>query len=429
MKKWARNIASGLVISLLGASLLAGCGSKSNEPNSNAGSNGNEGSGKAEQVEIEFFSNKAENINTYKSLISEFEQKNPNIKVKFQAPPEPDTVLKVRISTNDVPDVMSMGGSAHYREFVATGVLQNYIGDALLENVHPAYIEMIGKILGDKNDGTYGIPYAANANGIIYNKEKLDSLGISPPKTWDEFVQALDKAKAANEIPIYFTLKDPWTGMVALNSIAANLQGDNFAEEKNQGKASFNERYSEVADKMIKLIDYGHNDNFGVGYSDGNTAFAKGNGVFYIQGVWAIPDILKANPDIQLGVSAFPATNDSAANKLVSGVDILLTTAKDTKHPEEARKFIEFLLEKDNAQRYINEQTAFSTLKDIYQESPIMAGFKENFENGSITSFPDHYYPNGMKPENIVQEVFMKKDKQKFLETMDKEWDKILKRQ
>ncbi|WP_410513856.1 extracellular solute-binding protein [Paenibacillus sp. BR2-3] len=420
MNKSVKRVASGLLITLLGASLLSGCGSKSDEGGSSDGN---------KKVEIEFFSNKTENINTYKSLIAEFEKENPDIKINFQSPPEADTVLKVRISKNQIPDVMSMGGSAQYREFVGTAILKDFSDDPLLDNVHPAYIDMIGKILGDKNTGTYGIPYAANANGIIYNKEKLDKLGIQPPKTWDELIQALDKAKAASETPIFFTLKDPWTGMVILNSMAANLQGENFAPDKNAGKTTFKQSYGEIADKMIQLIDYGHKDNFGVGYADGNAAFAKGNGVFYMQGVWAIPDILKANPDAKIGVSAFPATNDPANNKLVSGVDILLTSYKDTKHPEEAQKFIEFLLKKENAQKYIDEQTAFSTLKDVFQNNPIMDGFKTNFENGAITSFPDHYYQNGMKAENIVQEFFMKKDKDKFLDTMDKEWDKVLNRQ
>lgn len=417
MKKSVKRIVSGFAVITLSASLLAGCSSNGEKSSADG------------KTQIEFFSTKSENINTYKSLIAEFEKQNPNITVKLQAPPEADTVLKTRITKNNIPDVMSMGGSARYREFVDTGVLKDFSKDPLLQDVQPAYIEMIGKILGDKNKGTYGIPYAANANGLIYNKERLEKLGIQPPKTWDEFIQALDKAKAAGETPIYFTLKDPWTGMVALNAIAANLQGDDFAADKNAGKATFKENYDEVADKMMKLVDYGHKDNFGVGYADGNTAFAKGNGVFYMQGVWAIPDILKANPNAKIGVIAFPATNDASTNKLVSGVDVLLTSYKDTKHPKEAQKFIEFLLKKENAQKYVNEQVAFSTLKDVYQNDPIMEGFKTNFEKGAITSFTDHYYPTGMKAENIVQEFFMKKDKEKFLDTMDKEWNKVLERQ
>jgi raffinose/stachyose/melibiose transport system substrate-binding protein len=145
----------------------------------------------------------------------------------------------------------------------------------------------------------------------------------------------------------------------------------------------------------------------------------------YIQGNWAIPEILKANPDMELGVFPMPVNNDPAQNKLVSGVDVLLTMSEDTEHEEEAMKFIEFMMSKDTAKRYIDEQKAFSAIQDVFQEDPVFEGIKTNFETGAITSFPDHYYPAGMGAENIVQEFFIEQKKDAFLKKLDKEWEKV----
>lgn len=409
-----KKITSVLAVAALSTSLLAAC---------NAGGDDKEGAdGK---VKLELFSNKVESINTYKELIKKFEAENPNIDIELNAPPEAETVLKTRLTKNDLPDIMSIGGNATYGEIARAGVLKDFTDTDLVGKIQPAYIEMVGKLVGDEKKGVFGIPYATNANAVIYNKTKFEELGVSVPTTWDEFIAIADKAKAAGQPAFYLTLKDAWTAMIPWNSVAANAADPNFASLKSEGKASFKEDYKDVAEKMLKLTEYGQKDIFGKAYGDGNTGFAKGDSVMYLQGNWAIPEIKKANPDIQLGVFAMPVTNDPAKNKLVSGVDVLLTMTEDTKHPEEAMKFIEFMTSEETATTYINEQAAFSAVQNVFQEDPTFEGIKTNFETGAITSFPDHYYPAGMQAANLIQEFLMKKDSNKFLEKMDKEWDKV----
>lgn len=394
----------------LGASLLAGCSSGESEDG---------------KVTLQLFSNKSENINTYKGFIEEFEKANPEINIKLDAPPEAETVLKTLLTKNDMPDLMAIGGNSTYGELAEAGVLNDFSDSELLKTVQPSYIDMVNRLAGPDTKGTFGLPYATNANAVIYNKAKFEELGLEVPTTWDEFIATLEKVKAAGEIPIYLTLKDAWTGMISWNSLAANIAGEDFAENKNNGDASFVQSYSEVADKMLTLTKYGHKDNMGVAYGDGNNAFASGKGVFYLQGNWAIPEIQKAEPSIELGVFPMPVTNDPAKNKLVSGVDVILTMNKDTEHKEEAMKFIEFMMNKETVQKYIDEQKAFSAIQDVYQEDVVFEGIKENFETGELTSFPDHYYPAGIGAENLLQEFLIKKDKEKFLKKMDSEWEKI----
>ncbi|WP_409296847.1 ABC transporter substrate-binding protein [Peribacillus sp. SCS-26] len=404
-----KKVSMSLMAVTMGVGLLAGCGGKDSDG----------------KVTLEMFSNKSENISTYKGLIKEFEKENPDIKIKLDAPPEAETVLKTRLTKNDLPDVMAIGGNAAYGELARAGVLQDFSEDPLLKSVQPSYVDMIGRLVGPDEKGTFGLPYATNANAVIYNKEKFEKLGLKVPKTWDEFVAALDKAKADGEIPIYLTLKDAWTGMISWNSLGANIAGEDFAEKKNKGEASFVKDYDEVADKMMTLTEFGHKNNMGVSYGDGNNAFAGGKGVFYLQGNWAIPEIKKANPDIDLGVFPMPVSNDAAKNKLVSGVDVVLTASEDTEHKKEAEKFLKFMMQKETAKKYIDEQKAFSAIQEVYQEDPVFEGIKDNFESGAITSYPDHYYPAGLGAENLLQDYLIKKDKEKFLKKMDSEWKKI----
>ena len=380
-----------------------------------------------EKVKLELFQNKEEAVGTFDELIARFEEKYPDIDIEQNNVPEFETVLMTRMAKDDLPAIIAMGGTADWGELAKAGYLHDFSNDSCVDLVHKGYFAQLKKRTG--LEGLYGIPYAVNANTVLYNKAKFRELGLSVPKTWDEFIAAAEISKAAGETPFYLTLKDAWTAMVSFNALAANLQGDDFIDKRRTGDTSFQERYVEVAEKMLTILKYGHKDNFGVGYSDGNMAFANGESVMYIQGVWAIGSILKANPDIELGVFAMPVLNDPDKNKLVSGVDTLFAISKDMEYTKEALLFINFLLEPENAQYYIDQEKQFSAVKGVFQKDPVMEGIKVYFETGRVTGFPDHFYLPGMQVPNLVQEFLINGDVDAFLKIMDDEWDKVQQRQ
>jgi raffinose/stachyose/melibiose transport system substrate-binding protein len=264
------------------------------------------------KVKLEFFQNKEEAVGTFDELIARFEAKYPNIDIEQNNAPEFATVLMTRMSINDLPAIIAMGATSDWTELAKAGYLYDFTGDPCADKVHEGYFAQLKKRTG--LDGLHGLPFAVNANTVLYNKAKFRELGLSVPKTWNEFIAAAETCKADGQTPFYLTLKDAWTAMVTFNALAANLQGDDFIDKRRTGDTTFQARYVEVAEKMLTILKYGHGDNFGVGYDDGNMAFAKGESVMYIQGVWAIGSILKANPDIEIGVFAMPVLNDPNKN-------------------------------------------------------------------------------------------------------------------
>ncbi|GKU81849.1 ABC transporter substrate-binding protein [Niallia sp. NCCP-28] len=405
MKKTIALLSAGL----LSLSIFTGC---SKDASSDDG-----------KVKIEFFHYKREAIGSFDELIKKFEKENPNIDIEQKSPPEAETVLKTRIAKRDIPDVIGIGGNSTYKELAKAGVFEDVTKDSNLEKIQPAYIQMLKDV--SEQDKVFAIPYAANAVGVIYNKAIFKELGLEVPKTWDEFIATAEKVKSASKIPFYFTFKDAWTTLPSFNALAANTQGDDFYDLLKEGKVEVDTRYKEAAEKFVQLTELGHKDQFGDAYSDGNTAFANGESAMYLQGVWAIPEIQKANPDIELGVFPFPAVNDTAKNKLVSGVDLQLSISSQTKHAKEAKKFVEFLLEEENAKTYIEEQKAFSAQIGIEQKDAILEGLQTNFDSGALTDFPDHYVPVGVALDKNLQTLAQKKDIDSFLDTLQSEWKKV----
>ncbi len=292
-----------------------------------------------------------------------------------------------------------------------------------MKKVNPQYVQMLNDVTGMQE--VTGVPFALNASGIIYNKAIFEKLGLSVPKTWDELIATAQKAKDAGVIPFYFTYKDDWQSNLPFNDMGGSLVGIDFYKERRENKTTFLAAYQEVAKKQLELLNYGHSDNFGKGYSDGNRAFGNGQAAMYIQGSWAISEIRKVNPDIKLGFFPLPASNDESQTKLTAGVDTLLAISAQTEHPEEAKQFLSFLLEPENSQQYIDQQNLFSAVDGVQQKDDSVSGLLPYFEQGKIVDFVDHYIPSAVQLNPTVQAFLQNKDINGFLNTLDKEWNKV----
>ncbi|AEI40702.1 ABC transporter substrate-binding protein [Paenibacillus mucilaginosus] len=417
-KKAAVFAAAGL---LAAGSILSGCGAGTQAPAASPADK--QGAADGGKVKLQFFQNKPEAKVSFDALIRKFNAANPGIEVTQVNVPDAETVLKVNVAKNEVPDIVGMGATDTFASLSKSGTFQDLSGHEGVKTVQPAYIDMVKKTTGTAE--LYGIPLTSNANGIIYNKALFAELGLTVPKTWHELMAAAEKIKTAGKVPFYHTFKDSWTTMISFNSLASNLQPENFIEDRKAGKGTFAEGYKEIAEKQLKLVELGHKDQNGKGYGDGNTAFAKGAAVMYLQGVWAIPEILKANPAIELGSFPFPASNDPAKNKLVSGVDTLLAVSKTTKHSKEAAAFVSFLLQPDNVKQLITEQKSFSAVQGVAQDDKNVTGLNTAFEDGQLVDFADHAIPGTMKIDTIIQEYYFKKDMAAYLKKLDSEWEKV----
>lgn len=406
------KIGRGLLACLLLISPLAGCGGHSEK--------------EAGKVQLEFFQNKPEAKESFDKLILKFNESHPGMTVRQVNPPDAETVLKTRVVKNDIPDIIGLGATDTYSILAQSDIFTDLSQSELLDSVDTNYITMLQDITGMTK--VTGVPYATNANGIIYNKDIFKEMGLTVPETWDELIATAEKLKGNGKTAFYFTYKDDWQTSLPFNALAPNIVGIDFFKELREEQVKFQDKYQEVAEKQLKLMDYGHGDNFGKNYADGNRAFAKGEAAMYIQGSWAIPEIRKTNPDLNMGFFPFPTGNDPDQIRLVSGVDTLLTIAEDSDNKKEAEEFIAFLLQPENIGQYIKEQTAFSAVKGVEQDDAAVAELQPYIKSGKVVDFADHYIPSAVQLNSIVQSFLQKRDVDSYLKTLDTEWEKVANR-
>ncbi|MBY6977330.1 extracellular solute-binding protein [Clostridium botulinum] len=410
--KITKILISCLTICIFSTSLLTGC--KSNNVKNKDG-----------KQQVEVFLSKAEAINTFKNFEEKFEEQNPDIDVVISSPAQPMTVLKTRLVKNDVPDILTIAGEMNYGDFVDAGILEDLSNEKdIIDRIQPAYVNVLKSLEFESNDTLCGIPYACNAGGVVYNKDIFEKLKLKVPTTWDEFIDTAEKIKEAEITPFYFTLKDAWTAMPAWNAITANTQSEDFFIERRKNEVTFRDEYKPIAEKMETLMDYGHNDNFGIGYNDGNVSFAQGNAAMMIQGNWVIPEILKINPNINLGMFVLPTNNDASKNSIVSGIDLLFAVPKESKNKEAAIKFLDFMTKSENVEQYAKEQFAIPAIKDMYQKDKTVEDLNPYFKNGMVLDFPDHHYPASMQVGDLAQAYLFDKDIDKLLNSLDDRWNR-----
>ena len=200
--------------------------------------------------------------------------------------------------------------------------------------------------------------------------------------------------------------------------------GSRFGTGKqvNQGKTTFSQEYGEIADKMLQLLAYAEEGPFAYGYNDACTAFANGESAMYTIGSYAIPQIKSVNPDLNIDSFVMPGSNDTEQNYLNSGVDLQFCVTEACENKEAAYEVLDFLLENENIQLYLDAQNAVPCKDDVFELSPMLDGMKTYIEEGKMKDYQDHYYPSEMAVDAQIQTFLINQDKDAFLKKFDKDW-------
>ncbi len=382
-------------------------------------------SGKDTSVtEIELVQYKPEAAGYFEMVEEAFNTSHDNIHLTIHSPNDASTILRTRFIREDYPDIIGIGGDINYSYYVDAEILADVSDYEGLSNIIPAYLETDEALELVPTEGIYAVPYVANAAGILYNRDMFEKYGWEIPTNWSELMELCEQIKAAGELPFYFGFKDTWTCLAPWNSMAVDLADPDTAKQVNRGETTFTKAYAELAEKYLMLLPYGPDDPFAYGYNDACTAFARGESVMYPIGSYAVPQILSVNPELNIDSFVMPASDNSEGNTLNSGIDLQFCVTADCKNKEAAYVVLDFLLEDENLQAYIDNQNAIPCKEGEFKLSPMLDGMSEYIADGNMTDFQDHYYPSEMAVDALLQTFLIEQDKDKFLATFDSNWQR-----
>ena len=407
MKKRKAMLSTLFVGVLLASTVLQGCGVKQ------------ENSGK---VEIELLQYKPEATKFFDKIEEEFNSTHDDIHLTISSPNDAMTILKTRLIREDYPDIIGIGGDMNYSYFVDSDILADVSDYEGLKKIKPAYVDILEGLEFVPTEGTFGVPYVANAAGVLYNREMFKEHGWEIPETWDEFMTLCEDIKAAGIQPLYFGFKDTWTCLAPWNALAVDLAPADVCKQVNRGETTFTEEYREISEKMLEMLAYGQDGPFAYGYNDACTAFANGESAMYTIGSYAVPQIKSVNPDMDIDSFVMPGSDDKDGNILNSGVDLQFCVTKECKNKEAAYEVLDFFLEHDSVQKYLDDQNAVPCLDEEFELAPMLDGMKDYITAGKMLDYQDHSYPSEMAVDAQIQTFLLNQDVDAFLQKFDKDW-------
>lgn len=408
-KKLVYGLAA-LLLTGCGLTGLMGCGNKATA----------EG-----RTEIEIVSYKKEAVDTFNKIAAKFNETHDDIHLTIDSPNEAMTILKTRFIREDYPDIIVIGGDMDYSNFLDADLFADISDLDVLSETKSAYLDMDKQLEFIPQDGTYGLPYAANAAGILYNKDMFEQHGWETPETWNEFTALCEQIQSEGVQPLYFGFKDTWTCLAPWNALAVSLADPQLCSQVNNGTTTFTKAYDETAEKMKALLAYEEPNPTAYSYNDACTAFARGQSAMYTIGSYAISQIKSVNPDMNIGTFTFPANDEEADNVLNSGIDVQFCVMKSCENKEAAYEVLRFLYSDDTIRTYLSEQGGIACKQGDFPLSSELEGVSSYVASNRMADFQDHHYPSEMSVDAMIQTYLLDDSadaKETFLNKFDKDW-------
>ncbi len=427
-----------LCVSLM-ASVLVGCGSgsgaesgkteesqdaASGEASEDASTESSEsasdsGSASGDKVHIEFFNIKSEVVGIYDELIQKFEDANPDIEVEQINVPDATTVLQTRMSTNDMPDVLSHWASDPvFKEMVNNGMLVDLTGQEFLNNIKEGMLETT------EYDGkAYCLPISMNAAGVVYNIDIFEANGIEIPTTYEELIEVCKKLQDAGITPFAMFNQASHAGQIEAMLQVSDIENYEDAYAKIYEGTAVVEDYEGfrlAAEKIVELNEYAQEDSFGTTYEQAIADFANEETAMILGGIWMVPTINEDNANLNYSTFAFPA---SAGMKTVVPYqnDHCLAISESCENKEAAMKFLAFMAETENAQYYADMDGSPSYIEGVettlVQTRPLLDLFDKE---DNLGIWPDQLWQPGVVDNmyNFTDELVQSGDVDAYLQNL-----------
>lgn len=291
------------------------------------------------------------------NMISEWNQKNPNIQVtRSTTANDPyKTKIKTAVAADEAPDVYFAWPCGFTQPFVDSGkVLQ--IDKYLTKEVKA---KMLPGALVTFNGKNYGVNSVQQVGTLFVNTAIMSANGLTTPKTFDDLLSDVKTLHAKGIVPLCVGEKDEWPGMWYYDMLALRDAGADTCVSALNKKTSFNTQpFIDAATQLQQLVQAGAFDQGALGISrdDSEVAFLAGKEAMYYGLNTFAGKVKGSSVDGKIEVAPFPSVSGGKGDStefLGGGVDCLLVS-KNTKAPDQAVKFALWLSEEISDQFYLN---------------------------------------------------------------------------
>ena len=292
------------------------------------------------QTELSFWSWRQEDIAAYNEMIAAFEESHPDISVTYTAHEATayNTILTTALAGGSGPDIVHTRAYGSLESISSAGYLEPLDGQVDLSLLSAD--ELLGTTL--RADGKiYAVPFASQTVLVYYNKDIFDAQGITPPETWDAFLEASQQLKDAGITPLANGIADGWTVEVMSGAFMPNFYGSAFFGEVTSEATTFADpRFAGALGKMAELTPYMPVGYEGVDYATMKALFTSGAAAMFVGGSWEINGFREAGVNFE--IMPGPAAEAGGDRMVATWLDGGYAVNAGSENKEAALEFIRF---------------------------------------------------------------------------------------
>jgi len=273
-----------------------------------------------------------------KPVIDEFEKQNPGIKISYQlqSPQDYQDRIKTALESQNSPDIVRLHST--WLPIFAKSLLPAPANSVSATEISTNFYPIVSKMLVSGTQ-VYGVPITMEGLALYMNNAMFQQKSLLPPKTWEDVLTA---AKTLKEV-------DPLTGKLTRAGIAlgntANV--DHWPDIVSlmllqAGVKLTDLKGTEVSATLTYYTDFvGKHRVWDDTLPASTVAFANEKVAMIIAPTWRAPEIKAINPSLSWQTVPVPQLPDSDTVNWTSFW--FEAVGKNSKHPQEAWKFLSFL--------------------------------------------------------------------------------------
>ena len=351
-----------------------------------------------EKVELEFYSLKPETVPVMEEIIADFMVENPNIHITLTAVSDARTVLLTRIATNEMPDILNVYPAEEmYKAIFDDGRILEVTDKAFMGNVSETLREM-----ASHNGKEFALPMTLSSYGIYYRTDIFEKLGLNEPKT---YAQLLEVSKALKDNGYdAFALPNKDVGNIAqrlertIGVINHNSNEEFKKIASGELKVEDSETIRAFAQLCLDIQQYSTEDSLGLDYESAVADIVNGKAAMMISGTWMLSTMQSSAPDINIKLIPIPSPLSDELSVAVN-IDTSFAVSSETKHPEEALKFLEYLSRTEVAQKYYELDGNVNMVKGVVFDKEPHMYMKEMMDAGKMFITQINFWPTGLREE------------------------------
>ncbi|MBN7758838.1 sugar ABC transporter substrate-binding protein [Nitratireductor aquimarinus] len=271
-----------------------------------------------------------------------FEEANPGSEIQVEVVPWDVLLQKLTTDISGGANAdLSIIGTRWLIDFVDQGIaapLDDYLTQDFKDRFFPVFLEP--SVMQEK---TYGLPVAASARAMYYNKDLFEQAGITEvPDTWDELAEAARKIGALGDDIAGFGLQGKEIETDVYFYYAFWAYGGELVEEDGTSGLDSDAGYK-AAEMYKSLIDSGATQPGVTSYNreDVQNLFKQGKVGMMITAPFLSNQIKEEAPDLKYGVAAIPAGPEG--DRGTYGVTDSIIMFENSENKDLAWKFLDQL--------------------------------------------------------------------------------------